>query len=183
MGQEAGNAFADILFGDVCPSGKLTITYPKDAGQIPIYYNYKPSARYFEYVSGKREPLYPFGFGLSYSAFEYSDISLSATTMKKEGFVTARVRITNAGKVNGDEIVQLYIRDKVSSVTRPVNELKDFARISLQPGETKEVSFKIDASKLSFWTKEMKYDVESGEFEIMIGKSSVDGRKVNLLVY
>jgi beta-glucosidase len=179
MGEEAGNAFANILFGETCPSGKLTITWPRSAGQIPMYYNHKPSAQYFDYVSGKPLPLFPFGYGLSYTTFEYSNLRLSNNSMKSNGFVNVEVDIKNTGKMKGDEIVQLYIHDKVSSVTRPVKELKDFLRISLAPGETKTVSFKIDASKLAFWTKDMKFEAEPGSFEFMVGRSSIDYQKLD----
>ena len=178
MGQEAGNAFANILFGETSPSGKLTITWPRSVGQIPMYYNHKPSAQYFDYVSGKPLPLFPFGFGLSYTTFEYKNLRLSEPTMKRKGLVNVSVDVTNTGTMKGDEIVQLYIHDKVSSVTRPVKELKDFSRISLNPGEIRSVSFKIDESKLAFWTQDMKYEAEPGSFEVMVGKSSVDNQKL-----
>jgi len=173
-GEECGTAFAHILFGDVNPSGKLTISIPRSAGQIPIYYNHKPSAHFFEYVTEKNTPLYPFGFGMSYTHYSYSPLRLSGRTVS--------VDVTNTGNIKGDEIVQCYIHQKVSSVTRPVKELKDFARISLNPGETKTVNFTIDDSKLAFWTKNMKYAVEPGVFEIMIGRSSGDTQKIELTI-
>lgn len=182
MGQATGTAAADIIFGDVNPSGKLTITFPKSAGQLPMFYNHKPSAQYHDYISQDIKPLFPFGFGLSYTTYKYSKPKISATSMKEDGKVTVSVEITNAGKMKGDEIVQLYIRDKVSSVTRPVKELKDFKRISLEPGQTKTVEFQIEKSKLAFWDINMNYTVEPGEFEIMIGKSSSDIESVTLLV-
>lgn len=166
-GQEAGNAFANILFGDVNPSGKLTISVPRTVGQIPIYYNHKPSAQFFEYVAEKNTPLYPFGYGLSYTSYTYGTPRLSADDM-------LTVDVTNTGKVKGEEIVQLYIHQKVSSATRPVKELKDFARVSLGAGETKTVSFKIDKEKLSYWNKDKKYTVEPGVFELMVGGSSLN---------
>jgi len=169
-GEEAGNALANILFGDVCPSGKLTISVPRSVGQLPVYYNHKPSAQYFEYVTEKNTPLFPFGYGLSYTSFHYSSLRL------KNNIVSVDVK--NTGKIKGDEILQLYIHQKISTVTRPVKELKDFARISLEPGETKTVSFTIDPSKLAFWTKDMKYAVEPGVFEIMIGPNSNDVQKI-----
>ena len=174
MGQETGTAAADILFGDVNPSGKLTITIPKSVGQLPMYYNHKPSAQFNDYVSETTQPLYKFGYGLSYSNFSYSNLKLSSDKINPDGTVTASVDVTNTGKVKGDEIVQMYIHQKVASVTRPVMELKGFERISLAAGETKTVNFTIDKSKLSFWDYNMKYTVEPGEFEIMIGKSSGD---------
>ncbi len=181
-GEEAGNAFANILFGDINPSGKLTISIPRSVGQIPIYYNHKPSAQFFEYVTQKNTPLFPFGYGLSYTSFGYSAPRLSSMTMSKTGSVTLSVDVTNTGSMKGDEIVQLYVHQKVSSATRPVKELRDFARISLDPGEMKTVSFVIEKSKLAFWTKNMKYEVEPGVFEIMAGRSSADLQKVNLTV-
>jgi beta-glucosidase len=181
-GEEAGNAFANILFGDTNPSGKLTISIPRSVGQLPIYYNHKPSAQFFEYVTQSKTPLFPFGYGLSYTDFKYSALRVSSAAMSRSGKVIASVDISNVGKRKGDEIVQLYIHQKVSSVTRPVKELKDFARISLEPGETKTESFTIDRSKLAFWTKAMSYDTERGSFEIMIGKNSETVQKADLTV-
>jgi beta-glucosidase len=182
MGQEAGNAFANILFGETCPSGKITITYPRSVGPIPLYYNHKPSSQYFDYVTGKPLPLFPFGYGLSYTTFEYSNLRLSSNTMSRNGSVDVKIDITNKGNIKADEIVQLYIRDKVSSATRPLKELKDFLRISLDPGETKTLTFIIDESKLAFWNADMKYETEPGYFEIMAGRSSIDFLKTELLV-
>lgn len=180
MGEEAGHAAANILFGDACPSGKLTITYPRSVGQIPMYYNHKPGAQFFEYVTEKNTPLYAFGHGLSYTTFQYSAPRLSDTVMKKNGSVMVSVDITNTGSIKGDEIVQLYIHQKVASVTRPVKELKGFARVSLAPGEKKTVQFTLDATKLAFWGADMKYGVEPGIIEVMTGRSSVDVQKVDL---
>jgi beta-glucosidase len=174
MGQETGTAAADIIFGDVNPSGKLTITVPKSAGQLPMYYNFKPSAQMNEYISQDNLPLYHFGFGLSYSLFRFENLRLDRARMKKKGSVKVLVDVTNTGRMAGDEIVQLYIRDKVSSVTRPVKELKGFRRISLKPEETGTVTFKISAKQLAFHNIDMKYVVEPGEFEIMVGNSSRD---------
>lgn len=182
MGQETGNAFANILFGETCPSGKITITYPRSVGQIPLYYNHKPSSQYFDYVTGKPLPLFPFGYGLSYTTFEYSNLRLSSNTMSRNGYVDVKIDITNKGNIKADEIVQLYIRDKVSSATRPLKELKDFLRISLDPGETKTLAFIIDESKLAFWNADMKYEAEPGYFEIMVGKSSIDFLKTEFLL-
>ncbi len=166
-GQEAGNAFANILFGDVNPSGKLAISVPRSVGQIPIYYNHKPSAQFFEYVTEKNTPLYPFGYGLSYNTYSYSNVRMSSDYILS-------VDIKNNGSMWGDEIVQLYVHPKVASVTQPVKALKDFARISLNAGETKTVSFTIDKEKLAFYNKEMKRVVEPGVFELMVGGSSMD---------
>ncbi|HMT67534.1 MAG TPA: glycoside hydrolase family 3 C-terminal domain-containing protein, partial [Bacteroidales bacterium] len=174
MGQETGTAAADIIFGEVNPSGKLTITFPKSVGQIPMYYNHKPSARWQDYISLDIKPLFHFGYGLSYTKFKYGKPVLKKTTIKKSEATKVMVEVKNAGKVAGDEIVQLYIRDMVSSVTRPVKELKGFARISLKPGETKKVTFEITPDKLAFHNIDMKYVVEPGDFEIMTGPSSRD---------
>jgi beta-glucosidase len=174
MGQETGTAAADIIFGEVNPSGKLTITFPKSAGQLPLYYNHKPSAQYINYLSQDVNPLYYFGYGLSYTKFSYGKPVLKKNTVKKGEAARVTVEVTNAGKIAGDEIVQLYIRDVVSTVTRPVKELRGFARISLKPGETRKVSFDITPDKLAFHNLDMKYVVEPGEFEIMTGPSSRD---------
>jgi beta-glucosidase len=172
MGQETGNAAADIIFGDVNPSGKLTITVSKSAGQLPMYYNHKPSAQFHNYVSQDVLPLYPFGFGLSYTTYTYSNLKLSADKIKAGSKVEVSVDITNTGKMKGDEIVQLYISDKVASVTRPVKELKGFERISLEAGQTKTAKFTLDKSKLAFWDYDMKYVVEPGTYDVMIGAAS-----------
>lgn len=181
-GQETGTAAADILFGDVNPSGKLTITVPKSVGQLPMFYNHKPSAQFANYVSRDVLPLYPFGFGLSYTNFTYSNLRFSADKIKVGGSVEVMVDVTNTGKMKGDEIVQLYISDKVASVTRPVMELKSFERTTLNAGETKTVKFIVDASKLACWDYNMKFTVEPGEFDILVGKSSVDYLKKTLTV-
>jgi beta-glucosidase len=184
MGQETGTAAADILFGEVNPSGKLTITFPKSAGQLPMYYNHKPSAQFMDYISQDISPLYSFGYGLSYTKFIYGEPLLKKSVIKKGEKTSIKVEIKNAGSMEGDEIVQLYIRDAVSSVTRPVKELKGFARISLKPGETRLVSFEITPDKLAFHNIDMKYMVEPGLFEIMVGPSSrdVDLKKIYLTV-
>ncbi|MBN2806448.1 MAG: glycoside hydrolase family 3 C-terminal domain-containing protein [Prolixibacteraceae bacterium] len=182
MGQETGTAAADVLFGDVNPSGKLTISIPKSVGQLPMFYNHKPSARFINYVSQDVLPLYPLGHGLSYTTFDYSSLELSKQKIGKDETVEVSVLVTNTGKMKGDEIVQLYLRDKFSSVTRPVKELKDFKRISLEAGESKTVQFTLDASKLAFWNINMNFVVEPGEFEVMVGRSSADVLSVSLLV-
>lgn len=174
MGQQTGNAFANILFGETCPSGKLTISYPRSVGQLPVYYNHKPSARYFDYVSEQAKPLFPFGFGLSYVDFIYSDLKTTDSIMNTSETIMVSVEVTNAGDYTADEIVQLYIRDKVSSVTRPVKELKNFKRITLKPGEAKEVSFTVNAETFRFWDINMNYTCEPGMFELYIGSSSID---------
>ena len=174
MGQETGKAAADIIFGDVNPSGKLTITFPKSVGQLPMYYNHKPSAQFADYISQDINPLYHFGFGLSYTEFKYGSPRLARTSIGTNESTTVTVEVTNTGKTAGEEIVQMYIRDKVSSVTRPVKELRGFKRISLNAGETKVVVFGIDPEKLAFHNIEMKFVVEPGIFEIMTGSSSRD---------
>lgn len=172
MGQETGTAAADIIFGDVNPSGKLTITFPKSSGQLPMYYNHKPSAQYHDYLSLDIHPLFSFGFGLSYTSFNYGAPRLAKKTIRVRESAEVEVDVTNTGKIAGDEIVQLYIRDKVSSVTRPVKELKGFQRIFLKPGETKTVKLVILPEHLAFHNIDMKFVVEPGIFEIMTGSSS-----------
>ncbi len=174
MGQETGTAAADVIFGDINPSGKLTITVPKSAGQLPMYYNHKPSAQFLNYISQDINPLFPFGFGLSYTKFEYGNLHLEKDRIGTDESTYASVEVTNSGDIAGDEIIQMYIRDKISSVTRPVKELKGFKRISLNPSETKEVKLKITPEKLAFHNIDMKFVVEPGDFEIMIGSSSRD---------
>jgi beta-glucosidase len=171
LGQETGTAVADILFGKVNPSGKLTVTFPKNVGQLPVYYSKKPS-RSRSYVNSDFEPLFPFGYGLSYTTFEYGKPQLNKTEIHKNENVKVSVSVKNSGKLKGDEIVELYIHDKVSSVTRPVMELKDFARITLNAGESRTVEFTITPEKLQFYNQEMKRVVEPGEFEVFVGPSS-----------
>ena len=181
LGQETGIGVADVLFGDFNPAGKLPISFPRSVGQLPIYYNQKPSARR-GYLWADKSPLFPFGHGLSYTTFSYGKPNVSPAQMAPNGQAKVRVDITNTGKRAGDEIVQLYIRDLVSSVTRPIKELKDFKRISLHPGETKTVEFTITPDKLWFYDLNMKRVVEPGMFEIMVGPSSVKHQSVNLEV-
>jgi beta-glucosidase len=173
LGQETGQAVAEVLFGDVNPSGKLPITIPRSAGHLPAYYNYKPAARR-GYLFDDVSPLYAFGFGLSYTTFQFGEPRLEKTVIKQKESTIVRVDVTNTGAVTGDEVVQMYIRDKVSSVTRPVKELKGFGRITLAPGEMATVMFEITPENLAFWNIDMKFVVEPGEFEIMIGNSSRD---------
>jgi beta-glucosidase len=180
MGQETGTAAADIIFGDVNPSGKLTITVPKSAGQLPMFYNHKPSAQFADYISQDIQPLFHFGFGLSYATFKYDQLRLEKEKIKVGESTNVAVDVTNTGKVGGDEIVQMYIRDKVSSVTRPVKELKGFRRITLKPGETKTVTFDITPEKLAFHNINFEYIVEPGDFEIMVGNSSRDEDLIRL---
>ena len=173
LGEETGTAAADVLFGDYNPGGKLTVSFPRSVGQLPIYYNRKPSARR-GYLFSTTEPLFPFGFGLSYTTFKYSNLIVTKPKIAINEETTVTVDITNIGKVRGDEVAQLYIRDEVSSVTRPVRELKDFARVSIEPSQTKTVTFSITPAKLQFYNREMKRVVEPGTFQIMVGGNSRD---------
>jgi beta-glucosidase len=191
-GSEAGFAIADVLFGDVNPSGKLTTTWPQNVGQVPMYYNHKNTGRplgegrWFakfrsNYLDVSNDPVYPFGYGLSYTNFNYSDLGLSSTSLKGSQTLTATVTITNAGSKDGKEVVQLYIRDVVGSITRPVKELKGFQKIFLKAGESKTVLFTITPNDLKFYNSNLKYDWEPGEFIIMVGGNSRDVKsaKVN----
>jgi beta-glucosidase len=173
LGQEAGTAIAEVLFGDTNPGGKLPITIPRSAGHLPAYYNYKPAARR-GYLFDDVSPLYPFGFGLSYTQFAFGEPRLDKKAIKKGESTVVKVEVTNIGEVAGDEVVQMYIRDRVSSVTRPVKELKGFGRIHLEPGQTETIVFDISPEHLAFYDIDMEYTVEPGEFEIMVGNSSRD---------
>lgn len=182
LGQEQGTAVANILFGDTNPGGKLTATIPKSVGQLPVYYNHKPIVHERSFVEGPYAPLYPFGFGLSYTSFSYSNLKLRSNNIKAGESTTISVDVTNIGNRSGDEIVQMYIRDKVSSVTRPVKELKGFERISLKKGETKTVSFEITKEKLQFYDINMNRVVEPGEFDLMVGTNSQNFQTLTLTV-
>jgi beta-glucosidase len=186
LGSEAGNAIADVLFGDYNPSGKLPMTFPRTEGQIPIYYNHLNTGRPAKdendkvYVSAytdlQNSPKFPFGFGLSYTTFGYSDLKLSKHTIKNNDRVEASVTITNTGTIAGEEVVQLYLRDKVATIVRPVKELKDFRKIKLEAGESKTITFSIDNEKLSFYHGDLEFRSEAGQFDLMIGASSEDIR-------
>ena len=181
-GTEAGNAIADVLFGEYNPSGKITLTFPRSVGQIPIYYNHKNTGRPYnigdnakfksDYIDITNDPLYPFGYGLSYTTFKYSDIKLNKTNLKGNETLLATVNVTNTGKFEGEEVVQLYVSDPVASISRSVKELKNFKKISLKPGETKEVSFTITTDDLKFYNNELQFVWEPGEFIIQIGTNS-----------
>lgn len=183
-GSEGGLAIADVLFGNVNPSGKLTATFPQNVGQIPVFYNYKNTGRPLDNKEGKfkkflsnyldvrNEPLYPFGYGLSYTTFDYSNLRLDNKSMNIDGEITASVDITNSGNFDGKEVVQLYIRDLVGSVTRPVKELKGFQKVMIKKGETKTVSFNITVDDLKFYNFDLDFVTEPGEFEIAIAGSS-----------
>lgn len=179
-GEYGGEAVADVLFGDYNPSGKLTISFPHSVGQLPVYYNKKPSAKR-AFVDNSGLALFPFGHGLSYTQFEYDGLKLSQTEIRKDQSVDATVTVTNTGKVDGTEVVQLYVRDKVSSIATPVRTLKGFARVDLKAGESKEVTMTLTPEHLSLVNHDMKRVVEPGEFEIMVGSSSVDIRQEALL--
>jgi len=181
LGQETGIAVAAALSGDANPAGKLAVSFPRSVGQLPIYYNHKPTARR-GYLYTSKEPLFPFGFGLSYTTFEYADLKVTPAQIGPNGQAEVSVTIKNTGRRAGDEIAQLYIRDVVSSVTRPVLELKDFKRVTLAPGESKTISFVITPDKLSFLDLNMSRVVEPGWFEIMVGASSVKHQKARLEV-
>lgn len=188
-GSEAGYAISDVLFGDVNPSGKLPVTFPRNVGQIPIYYSYKNTGRPLvgdefqkfrsNYLDVSNTPLYPFGYGLSYTKFDYSPVTLSKASLKGAEKLIARLTVTNSGKFAGEEVVQLYIRDIVASNTRPLKELKGFKKILLQPGESKEVSFEITTDLLKFYDHNLRYDWEAGEFTLFIGTNSRDNQSAN----
>ncbi|MCE8923660.1 beta-glucosidase BglX [Bacteroides ovatus] len=184
-GSEAADAICDVVFGDVSPSGKLTTTFPKNVGQIPLYYNHLNTGRPLEagkwfskfrsnYLDIDNEPLYPFGYGLSYTTFRYGDLQLSNNSMNENGKITASVTVTNTGNYDADEVVQMYIRDMVGSVARPVKELKGFERIHLKKGESRTVSFDITAEQLKFYNSALNWVCEPGEFEVMVGGNSRD---------
>ncbi|MCX2473933.1 beta-glucosidase BglX [Pedobacter sp. MC2016-05] len=184
-GSEAGNSIADALFGKVNPSGKLSATFPQNVGQVPLYYAHKNTGRplaegkWFEkfrsnYLDVSNDPLYPFGFGLSYTTFNYSDVKLSANTLTKGKSITASVTLSNTGKYDGKEVVQLYIRDLVGSITRPVKELKGFQKVNLKAGESKTISFNISENDLKFYNSDLKFVAEPGEFQVFIGTNSRD---------
>lgn len=191
LGTEAGNSIADVLFGKINPGGKLPMTFPRTEGQIPIYYNHYNTGRPAKnntdrnyvsaYIDLDNDPAYPFGFGLSYTTFQYSDVNVSATQLKGNQTLTASVTLTNSGNYDGEEVVQLYIRDLVGKVVRPVKELKGFQKIFLKKGESKTISFNITPEDLKFYDDELNFDWESGEFDIMIGTNSaqVQTKRVN----
>ena len=189
-GSEAGDAICDVLFGDKNPSGHLTMTMPKALGQIPIYYNHLNTGRpvpegvteyrkyQSNYIDVRNDPLYPFGYGMSYTTFEYGKPRLSATTMKADGSITLTVNVRNSGNRDGDEVVQLYIHDMVATIARPVKELKGFERISLKAGESRDVTFIINADMLKFYNSNLQYVAEPGDFEVMVGGNSRDVQKI-----
>ena len=182
LGTQSGNAIAQVLYGDYNPSGKLPMTFPRTIGQVPIYYNYKNTGRptmnepesvfWSHYSDEKNTPLYPFGYGLSYSKFDYSDLKLSSNSFSKNGEIQVSVTLKNSGKVTGKEVVQLYIRDLIGSITRPVKELKGFEMVELQPNESKTVTFTVNEKTIEFFTANSKWEAESGDFKVFVGGSS-----------
>jgi len=192
-GSEAGAAVADVLFGDVVPSGKLTTTFPQNTGQIPLFYNHKNTGRplaegqWFSkfrtnYLDVTNDPLYPFGFGLSYTTFSYSDLTLSKNSFKPGEKIDVKVNVTNTGNYDGKEVVQLYIRDMVGTTTRPVKELKGFEKILIKKGETKEVTFTIDVEDLKFYNYDLKFVAEPGDFKVFVGGNSRDVKEANFVL-
>jgi beta-glucosidase len=185
LGSEAGNAIADVLFGDYNPSAKLPMTFPRTEGQIPIYYNHfntgRPSINEEKlykssYIDLPNTPKFPFGYGLSYTTFNYSNLKLSKTKIKSNEKIEVSLDVSNTGKYEGEEIVQLYLQDKFASLIRPIKELKDFQKIKLAVGETKTIRFIIDNQKLSFYNNKLEFTSEPGDFDLMIGASSEDIR-------
>ncbi len=179
-GEEGGRAIVDVVFGDVNPGGKLPITFPRHVGQVPVFYSHKPSGMrsnwYGDYVSEKATPLYPFGHGLSFTSFEYSDLSINKRQVTGGEGVDISLKVLNNGSVAGDEVVQLYIRDEFATTPRPVKELKGYARLTLQPGETRTVTFHLPADQLAFYDEDLHLILEPGKIDVMIGSSSEDIR-------
>jgi beta-glucosidase len=189
-GTEGGHAIADVLFGDYNPSGKLPVTFPRNVGQVPIHYNMKNTGRPYSpndaeqkyrsrYLDSPNSPLYPFGYGLSYTIFEYSDLALDRTRLGADDNITVSVTVANTGEVDGEEVVQLYVRDLVGSVTRPVKELKGFRKILLESGESQVVRFELRPSDLAFHRQDMSYGAEAGEFRVFVGGNSEELLEAN----
>jgi beta-glucosidase len=193
-GSEAGYAIADVLFGDVNPSGKLTTTFPRSVGQVPIYYAHKNTGRPLSNTEGKfekfrsnylderNEPLFPFGYGLSYTNFEYSNLKISSDKMNSNGKVTVSIDVANTGNYDGKETVQLYIKDVIGSVTRPVRELKGFQKITIKKGEKQTVTFEITIEDLKFYNSDLKFVAEPGQFEVFVGGNSNADKKVDFIL-
>jgi beta-glucosidase len=190
LGSEAGNAVADVLFGGYNPSGKLPVSFPRNVGQLPLYYNHKSTGRgtpaptvfWSHYTDSPNDPLYPFGFGLSYTTFSYSDVHVAPRQVDRDGRFRVSVTVTNTGSRAGTEVVQLYVRDLVGSVTRPVKELKAFEKVDLAPGQWRELTFSLRAADLAFYTAERKWEVEPGAFKLFVGGSSRDVKEADLAV-
>jgi beta-glucosidase len=175
-GDEGGPALASALFGDTNPAGRLPMTWPVSEGQLPLVYNHKPTGRGDDYLDGTGEPLFPFGHGLSYTTFEYSDLRISSDTVSTADTVTVTVRVRNSGSRAGDEVVQLYVKDVLASVARPILELKGFARVRLGPGEDRDVTIRVPVQSLQFLDAGMEWVVEPGEYRILVGSSSKELR-------
>ncbi len=182
-GTMAGHAITDILYGDYNPSGKLVMTFPRNVGQVPIHYNMKNTGRPFEannkytskYLDVPNTPLYPFGYGLSYTQYKYADLKLSKSKFAMNDSLRISITVTNSGQRDGEEVVQLYIQDLVGSLTRPVKELKGFNKVMLKAGESKTLSFTIDADDLAFYNRDMVNQAEPGMFKVFAGGSSISG--------
>jgi beta-glucosidase len=181
LGQETGHGVADVLFGKVNPGGKLPVTIPRSVGQLPVFYNHKPTSRR-GYLFGTTAPLYPFGYGLSYTSFDVSAPRVLTPTVAANQSARVAVDVANTGKRAGDEVVQLYVHDDEASVTRPVIELKRFQRVTLQPGERRTITFELTPSDLALWNADMKKVVEPGTFTISAGPNSVDLKSAKLTV-
>jgi beta-glucosidase len=182
LGVQAGNAVADVLFGDYNPSGKLAATFPYAAGQCPIYYNHpmtgRPAGAFkftSKYIDGPTDPLYPFGFGLSYTTFDYADLEVSPAAVSPAGKISVQVTLSNSGDAAGEEVVQLYVGDVVASRVRPVKELKGFQKVALRPGESRKVKLELESIDLGFYDEKMEYVVEPGLFKVWVGPNSRDG--------
>jgi beta-glucosidase len=175
-GGEGGNAVADVLFGDQNPAGRLPMTFPIAEGQLPLSYDHKPTGRGDDYLDLTGQPLFPFGFGLSYTTFEYSALRIEPAEIDPDGTTTVRCSVKNTGGRTGDEVVQLYVRDLLASVARPVMELKGFERVRLLPGEEREVAFRLDPSHLRMLDEDRRWVVEPGRFRVLVGASSKDIR-------
>jgi beta-glucosidase len=175
-GEEGGRAVADVLFGDYNPAGRLPITFPMAEGQLPLVYNHKPTGRGDDYVDLTGQPLFPFGFGLSYTTFEYSDLRIEPAEISPDGTATVRCKVKNTGALAGDEVVQLYLRDELASVARPVMELAGLQRIHLRSGEERQVTFTLGPDRLRLLDRDLHWVVEPGAFRVMIGGSSKDIR-------
>ena len=186
-GTEAAGAIGDVLFGDAAPGGRLTTSFPRHVGQLPMTYAYKSTGRPLQssgfekfrsnYLDVSNDPLYPFGYGLSYTTFAYGPVTLDRTSMTSDGRIVASVTLTNTGDRDGEEVVQLYIRDVVCSITRPVKELKGFQRVALKRGESRRIDFEITLPMLKFWNAHLDHVAEKGEFEVMIGGNSAETQK------
>src|SRR5262249_28235222 len=189
-GTKGGNALPDVLLGDVNPGGKFPVTFPRSVGQVPIYYNQKntgrpadPKDKYTsKYIDGPSTPLYPFGWGLSYTKFQLSGLTLSSRKIPSNGSLDVSVDVRNVGDRAGDEVVQLYVHDVAAAITRPVKQLSGFQRVTLQPGEQRRLTFSLGPSQLGFYNRDMRFEVEPGVFKVMIGPNSLEGLEASFEV-